>query len=46
MTVVRRQPTLPVFCVHPTSAAPRLSASTAGPDSDPKLIAEKLTTES
>ena len=36
----------PVFCRHPASAAPRLSASTALPDSDPKLIPEMLTTES
>ena len=35
-----------MFCVQPASAAPRLSASTAGPDSEPKLIAEKFTTES
>jgi hypothetical protein len=34
-----------VFCVQPASAAPRLSASTAAPDSEPKLIAEMLTTE-
>ena len=32
--------------MQPASAAPRLSASTAGPDSEPKLIAEKFTTES
>ena len=36
----------PVFCRHPASAAPRLSASTALPDSEPKLIPEMLTTES
>ena len=35
-----------MFCRQPASAAPRLSASTAWPDSDPKLIAEMLTTDS
>ena len=31
-------PPSPVFCRQPASAAPRLSASTAGGDSAPKLI--------
>ncbi len=35
----------PVFCRQPALAAPRLSASTALPDSDPKLIPEMLTTD-
>ncbi len=35
-----------MFCRQPASAAPRLRASTAGPDSEPKLIPEMFTTES
>ena len=35
----------PVFCRQPAIAAPRLSASIALPDSEPKLIPEMLTTE-
>jgi hypothetical protein len=35
----------PVLCSTPAMAAPLLSASTAGPESDPKLIAEMLATE-
>jgi hypothetical protein len=31
--------------MHPARAAPRLSASTAAPDSEPKLIAEMFTTD-
>ena len=38
-------PPSPVFCRQPASTAPRLSASTALPDSDPKLIAEMFTTD-
>ena len=38
-------PPSPVLCRQPASAAPRLRASTALPDSDPKLIAEMLTTD-
>ncbi|HEY0698002.1 MAG TPA: hypothetical protein VGD43_09350 [Micromonospora sp.] len=34
-----------MFCRHSASAAPRLSASTALAESDPKLIPEMLTTE-
>ena len=36
----------PLFCRHPASAAPRLSAVTALADSAPKLMPEMLTTES
>ncbi len=39
-------PPSPVFCRHPARAAPSLSAATALPDSDPKLMAEMLTTDS
>ena len=35
----------PVFCRQPAMAAPRLSASTALPESEPKLMPEMLTTE-
>ncbi len=38
------RPPSPVFCIAPASAAPLLRAVTAGPDSDPKLIAEMFTT--
>ncbi len=34
-----------MFYRQPASAAPRLSASTAPPDSEPKLVAEMLTTD-
>ena len=34
-----------MLCRQPAMAAPRLSASIALPDSDPKLIAEMLTTD-
>jgi hypothetical protein len=35
-----------VFCRQPANTAPLLRASTARPDSDPKLIPEMFTTES
>ena len=38
-------PPSPVLCMHPASAAPRLSAVIAVPDIEPKLIAEMFTTE-
>ena len=38
-------PPSPVLCRQSASTAPRLRASTALPDSDPKLIAEMLTTD-
>src|SRR3954465_14111364 len=31
--------------MHPARAAPRFSASTAAPDSEPKLMADTLTTD-
>ena len=39
------RPPSPVLCRHPAAAAPRLMASIAAPDSDPKLIADTLTTD-
>lgn len=36
----------PVLWRHPASAAPRLMASTALPDRDPKLMPDTLTTDS
>ena len=41
----RDSPPSPVLCMHPARAAPRFSASTAAPDSEPKLMAEMFTTD-
>ena len=45
VAVVRRQRALAGVLQQPASAAPRLSASIAFADSDPKLIPEMLTTD-
>ena len=39
-------PPSPVLCRQPDRSQPRFNASTAGALSDPKLIADTLTTES
>ena len=45
VAVVRRERPSPVFWRQPAASAPRLSASTALPDSEPKLMPEMLTTD-